>query len=68
MVGSVLMDRMREENDFSLIDEPVFFTTSQKGQPGPDIGKPVPALQDATDIDALLQIQTGPGRRLYLNS
>ena len=29
MVGSVLMDRMREEGDFSLIDEPVFFTTSQ---------------------------------------
>ena len=44
MVGSVLMDRMREENDFSNIDEPVFFTTSQTGQPGPDIGKPVPAL------------------------
>ena len=26
MVGSVLMQRMREEEDFSLID-PVFFTT-----------------------------------------
>ena len=56
MVGSVLMDRMREENDFSLIDEPVFFTTSQAGQAGPDIGKPVPALKDATDIDALRQM------------
>jgi aspartate-semialdehyde dehydrogenase len=53
MVGSVLMDRMREENDFSLIDEPVFFTTSQTGQPGPQIEKPVPALKDATDIEAL---------------
>jgi len=53
MVGSVLMDRMREEDDFSLIDEPVFFTTSQAGQPGPEIGKPVPALKDATDIEAL---------------
>ncbi len=53
MVGSVLMDRMREENDFSLIDEPVFFTTSQAGQAGPDIGKPVPVLKDATDIDEL---------------
>jgi len=53
MVGSVLMDRMREEHDFSLIDEPVFFTTSQTGQPGPDIGKPVPALKDATDIQEL---------------
>ena len=27
MVGSVLMQRMRAENDFDLID-PVFFTTS----------------------------------------
>ena len=53
MVGSVLMDRMREENDFAQIDEPVFFTTSQAGQPGPDIGKPVPALKDATDIEEL---------------
>ncbi len=65
MVGSVLMDRMREEDDFSLIDEPVFFTTSQTGQPGPDIGKPVPALKDATDIaelgrmDAIVTCQGG---------
>ena len=56
MVGSVLMDRMREENDFAQIDEPVFFTTSQTGQPGPDIGKPVPALKDATDIEQLGQM------------
>jgi len=53
MVGSVLMDRMREENDFDLIDEAVFFTTSQVGQAGPDIGKDIPALKDATDIDEL---------------
>ena len=52
MVGSVLMQRMREENDFDLI-EPVFFTTSQAGQPGPDIGVDVPALKDASDIDEL---------------
>jgi len=57
MVGSVLMDRMREERDFSNIDEPVFFTTSQTGQPGPDIGKPVPALKDATDIDELRRME-----------
>jgi len=56
MVGSVLMDRMREENDFAKIDEPVFFTTSQAGQAGPDIGKDIPALKDATDIDALKQM------------
>ena len=52
MVGSVLMGRMLEENDYDGI-EPVFFSTSQAGQPGPDIGKDVPALQDAKDIDAL---------------
>ncbi|MGD8927242.1 MAG: aspartate-semialdehyde dehydrogenase [Thioalkalispiraceae bacterium] len=52
MVGSVLMQRMREEKDFDVI-EPVFFTTSQAGQAGPDIGKDVPPLKDAKDIDEL---------------
>lgn len=52
MVGSVLMQRMREENDFRDI-EPVFFSTSQAGQPGPDIGREVPALKDAKDISEL---------------
>lgn len=52
MVGSVLMDRMRAENDFADI-EPFFFTTSQLGQPGPDVGKPVAALLDARDVEAL---------------
>ena len=52
MVGSVLMQRMREENDFAGID-PVFFTTSNVGGKGPDIGKDIPALQDAFDIDSL---------------
>ncbi len=53
MVGSVLMQRMLEENDFAHIDEAVFFTTSQAGQAGPDIGKDIPALQDATDLNSL---------------
>ncbi|WP_321528412.1 aspartate-semialdehyde dehydrogenase [Sedimenticola selenatireducens] len=53
MVGSVLMERMLAEKDFDLIDEPVFFTTSQVGQDGPDIGKPIPALKDAASIDEL---------------
>ncbi len=53
MVGSVLMDRMGEEQDFDLIEEPVFFTTSQAGQPGPDVGKGSAPLIDATDIDEL---------------
>ena len=52
MVGSVLMQRMREEEDFSLID-PVFFTTSQKGGIGPEIGKETPPLKDAFDIKEL---------------
>lgn len=52
MVGSVLMQRMRDENDFADI-EPIFFTTSQAGQAGPDVGKDVPALKDASNIDEL---------------
>jgi aspartate-semialdehyde dehydrogenase len=52
MVGSVLMQRMREEQDFDHI-EPVFFTTSQAGQAGPAVGKAVPALKDANSIDEL---------------
>jgi aspartate-semialdehyde dehydrogenase len=57
MVGSVLMNRMLEENDFDAIEEPVFFTTSQVGQAGPDIGKEIPPLKDATDIDELMQME-----------
>jgi aspartate-semialdehyde dehydrogenase len=56
MVGSVLMGRMGEENDFAAIEEPVFFTTSQVGQPGPDIGRGQDPLKDATDIDALMEM------------
>ena len=52
MVGSVLMDRMRAENDFQDI-EPVFFSTSQVGQPGPDVGKDIPPLGDAKSVDEL---------------
>ncbi|MGY8628207.1 aspartate-semialdehyde dehydrogenase [Chromobacterium violaceum] len=53
MVGSVLMQRMREENDFAAIAEPVFFTTSNVGGKAPDIGRDVPPLKDAGDIDEL---------------
>ncbi len=53
MVGSVLMNRMVEENDFADI-EPVFFTTSQAGQAAPKFsGKDAGVLQDAYNIDAL---------------
>ncbi|GAA3699191.1 aspartate-semialdehyde dehydrogenase [Oceanisphaera sediminis] len=52
MVGSVLMSRMVEEGDFSRI-KPVFFTTSQAGQPAPDFGTDAGTLQNAYDIEAL---------------
>ncbi len=52
MVGSVLMQRMREEKDFDHC-EPVFFTTSNAGGKGPDIGKDIPPLKDASDIAEL---------------
>ncbi|KAA0016918.1 aspartate-semialdehyde dehydrogenase [Salinicola corii] len=52
MVGSVLMQRMLDDNDFAGL-EPVFFSTSQAGQAGPDIGVDVPALKDANDIESL---------------
>ena len=56
MVGSVLVQRMREERDFDHF-EPVFFSTSQAGGRAPDIGKtaggsPEP-VRDAKDIAAL---------------
>ncbi len=52
MVGSVLMQRMREERDFDLID-PVFFTTSSPGGQGPDVGRDIPPLRDAKSIGEL---------------
>jgi len=61
MVGSVLLQRMQEENDFNGI-EPVFFSTSQVGQEAP-MG--AGTLKDATDItelktlDAIVTCQGG---------
>ena len=52
MVGSVLMQRMQEEDDFAGI-EPVFFSTSQAGQAAPmNAG----TLNSADDIAALKQL------------
>ncbi|WP_257265247.1 aspartate-semialdehyde dehydrogenase [Endozoicomonas sp. ONNA2] len=60
MVGSVLMERMQEENDFARLQnkggEPVFFTTSQIGLPGPEVGVPVGGLHNAHDIDTLREM------------
>lgn len=55
MVGSVLMGRMRDENDFDSI-EPVFFTTSNVGGQGPEVGKAIPPLKDAKSIEALAEM------------
>lgn len=55
MVGSVLMERMLAEDDFKSI-EPVFFTTSQTGQMGPDVGVGSTALEDATNINRLAEM------------
>jgi aspartate-semialdehyde dehydrogenase len=52
MVGSVLMQRMMQENDFADI-EPQFFTTSQTGGAAPSIGKDSPALKDAKNLAEL---------------
>jgi aspartate-semialdehyde dehydrogenase len=52
MVGSVLMQRMQAEHDFSLI-EPVFFSTSQVGGMGPFVGKETAPLKDANSLEDL---------------
>ena len=52
MVGSVLMERMLTEQDFGDY-EPTFFTTSNVGGKGPDIGLDIPPLQDAFDVQLL---------------
>jgi aspartate-semialdehyde dehydrogenase len=64
MVGSVLVQRMREERDFEQID-PVFFSTSQAGAAAPEIGKRVSPVKDARDLaqlaaqDVLISCQGG---------
>jgi aspartate-semialdehyde dehydrogenase len=64
MVGSVLVQRMREEHDFDAI-EPVFFSTSQAGAAGPAIGKRVPPVKNAKNLpelsamDVLISCQGG---------
>ena len=64
MVGSVLMQRMRDEGDFDLI-EPVFFSTSRVGGSAPDAGQSRAALKDANnaaelaEMDAVISCQGG---------
>ncbi len=55
MVGSVLMQRMQQQNDFSKI-HPVFFSTSNSGGTAPIINGTNAILQDANDINVLLKL------------
>src|ERR1700749_1715811 len=55
MVGSVLLERMREEKDFELVS-PTFFSTSQAGAAGPQIGASKAPVHDANDIAALAKL------------
>ncbi len=53
MVGSVLMDRMREENDFNLI-ESYFYSTSKGGELAPVVPNGSPKILSAMNISELL--------------
>jgi aspartate-semialdehyde dehydrogenase len=55
MVGSVLLERMRQEQDFDRV-EPVFFSTSQAGNAAPSTGHAAQPVQDANDIAALAKL------------
>src|ERR1700722_10455730 len=63
MVGSVLLDRMREEQDFEHVT-PTFFSTSQVGAAAPDLGcarsrdagSQHAKVHDANDIAALAKL------------
>jgi aspartate-semialdehyde dehydrogenase len=52
MVGSVLLQRMQEENDFAGI-EPVFFSTSDVGGPAPRPAGAGAVLRDAKSLNEL---------------
>jgi len=55
MVGSVLMHRMQEENDFANIN-PVFFSTSNAGGAAPSFADGTGKLEDAFDIETLAKL------------
>lgn len=58
MVGSVLLGRMREEQDFDLV-APTFFSTSQAGGTAPSVAGGAAhsaKVQDANDIAALAKL------------
>ncbi len=53
MVGSVLTNRMREENDFSLAEKVIFYSTSNPGGAAPALPNGDPVLGDANNVDDL---------------
>jgi len=55
MVGSVLMDRMISAGDLQGCT-PVFFSTSQVGQAGPDLGQGSAPLEDAMSVSRLMEM------------
>lgn len=60
MVGSVLLERMHQEHDFSHFDA-VYFSTSQAGEKAPN-GKPLKdanKLADLLEMDVILTCQGG---------
>ncbi len=61
MVGSVLLQRMVEEGDFDIGIEPVFFSTSQAGQPAPMNAGTLKDASDATELKKLDVILTCQG-------
>jgi len=56
MVGSVLLQRMQEENDFAGLD-PVFFSTSNVGGPAPGLGGAGSVLKSAKNLDELARCE-----------
>jgi aspartate-semialdehyde dehydrogenase len=60
MVGSVLMQRMQEENDLAGL-EPVFFSTSQAGQEAPMGAGTLKSADDITELSKLDVVITCQG-------
>ncbi|MAF77661.1 MAG: aspartate-semialdehyde dehydrogenase [Halobacteriovoraceae bacterium] len=68
MVGSVLVERMKEEGDFECVDS-YFFSTSQVGEKAPELSvsetlKDAHSLEDLSEMDIILTCQGGD----YTNS
>lgn len=55
MVGSVLMERMREENDFSRM-ESYFFSTSKGGEEAPMVANGYSKVLSAIDVKELMKM------------